>query len=120
MGRSAGDSAILLAVILNRSGLTRARVSGATIKYVALRRNLRSAFVIEVIDALAEYHWTLFELNGGGYGAVRTKTLEAAKSVTAKRLLTDDERKGLRNGKLKPAALEKEANPEQDEPDEDE
>ena len=92
-------TAILLAVILNRSGQPRARVSAKTIKYLGERRHLRRAFVAEVIDSLAEYSWTLTEIDTGGYAALRTKTLQAAKPVTAKRWLTEDERRALRRGK---------------------
>ncbi len=117
--RTATETAILLAVILNRSGQTRARVSAKTIKIFAIRQNLRSAFVIEVTDALAEYSWILFEISSGGYGAVQAKTLEAAKPVTAKRYLTDVERRALKRGTADLAALKKEADPEQEEPGED-
>ncbi len=118
--RTAAETAILLAVILNRSGQTRARVSAKTVKILAIRKNLRSAFVIEVIGALAEYSWILFEISSGGYGAVHAKTLEAAKSATAKRLLTQDERRELKRGTIDWDALRKEASPEREEPDDDE
>ncbi|MEY2531197.1 MAG: hypothetical protein QOI96_1282, partial [Verrucomicrobiota bacterium] len=35
-------------------------------------------------------------MSGPGYGAVQAKALEAAKSVAARRMLTDDERRKLR------------------------
>jgi len=120
MKRSAKQTACLLAVILNRSDQTRARVSAKTIKLLAVRQNLRSAFVVELIDALAEYNWILFELSSGGYGAVKATALEAAKAVTAKRWLTDEERKALSRGEVDFADFEKEAAPENDEPEGDE
>ena len=118
--RTAAETAILLAVILKRSGQTRARVSAKTVKFYATRRRLRSAFIVEVIDALAEFSWILFEISSGGFGAVHAKTLEAAKPVTGKRWLTDDERRALRRGTADWAALRREAAPEPEEPDEDE
>ena len=118
--RSIEKTAILLATILNRSKQTRARVSAKTIKKLALRKHLRRAFAAELADSLVEYSWVLFELDSGGYGAVQAKTLEAAKPVTAMRLLTDDERRELRRGLVDWAVFEREAAPEQESPDEDE
>jgi hypothetical protein len=118
--RTARETAILLAVILNRSGHTRARISGKTIKLLALRQNLRSAFVVEVVAEIAEFGWILFELGSGGFGAVQAKTLEAAKSVTAKRLLTDDERKASRRDNIDWVAFELEARPPQEDSTDDE
>ena len=67
---------------------------------------------------MVEFGWILFEISSGGFGAVQTKTLEAAKTVTAKRFLTDEERRALRQGKIAPEAFEKEAKPsEEDAPD---
>lgn len=107
--RSAQQAAILLALILNRSGQPRARVSAKTIKFVGDRRHLRTAFLAQLTDLLAEFSWTLSEIDSGGYAAIRTKALEAAKPATAKRWLTEDERRALKNGKAKWADLEKEA-----------
>jgi hypothetical protein len=118
--RSAIQTAILLAVILNRNEHTRARLSAKTIKILAKRVHLRRAFVAEVVDALAEYGWTLVELNTGGYGALKSQTLEAARSVSAQRGLTDDERLALRRGEDVWSRLEDEAAPEQEAAQEDE
>ncbi|MDR3557147.1 MAG: hypothetical protein P4L55_20530 [Syntrophobacteraceae bacterium] len=119
--RSIEQTAILLAAILNRSKQTRARVSAKTIKILGRRKHLRRAFVAELTDALAEYYWILFEIDSGGYGAVQTKTLEAAKPVTAKRWLLDEERRDLKRDKTEVwSALEKEATPEEEHADDDE
>lgn len=91
-----------------------------TIKFLGVRKNLRGAFVLELRDEIAEFGWTLCELESGGYGAIQTKTLEAAKTVTAKRWLTDEERKQLRRGQIDFDAFEKEALPEEDEASDDE
>lgn len=115
MKRSARNTALLLAVILKRSGQKRARISAKTLRLLGRRKNLRSAFVIEIITALADYDWVLFELASGGYGAIEAKALEAAKSVTAVTWLDADERSTLReNDELIPT-LEEEL--EQDEDD---
>lgn len=118
--RDTDQTAILLATILNRSDQTRARVSAKTIKKLAARRHLRRAFAAELTDALAEYSWTLTEIDSGGYAAVRTKTLEAAKPVTAKRWLTDNERKALKRGTAQWSAFEREATSGQEQSDDEE
>lgn len=98
---TAEETAATLALILKRSGQTRARLSGQTIRKVARRSTLRSAFVVELIDALASgYDWLLVELASGGFGAVQAKALEAAKPVTGKKYLTADERKKVDRGEV--------------------
>lgn len=120
MYRTPEETACLLAVILNRSGQSRARVSTKTIKVLGRRKNLRSAFVVSLTTAMADRHeWLLSELDSGGFGAVQAKALEAAKPVTGKRYLTDDERKMLRRDDADLSAFESEAMGQQDVPDED-
>lgn len=98
MYRTPSDTALVLAVMLQRSAQNRARVSAKTLKTIGGRSTLRSAFVVDLSDALLEHGWTLAELEAGGYGAIRTATLEAAKAVTTQRYLNDAERKSLRKG----------------------
>jgi hypothetical protein len=120
MKRSARDTALLLAVILKRSEQTRARISAKTLKLLGRRQNLRSAFVVDIIAALADHDWILFELTSGGYGAMQSKALEAAKSVTAVKFLDADERSALReNDELIPT-LEDELESDQEDSDDDE
>lgn len=117
MNRTVNQTACLLAVILQRSGNTRARISGRTIRVLGKRTQLRSAFVVELIAVLADrYDWIMFELEVGGYGAVKASTLEAARPVTASRLLTDVERQALRSRNASFDAFEEEVAPEQDQP----
>jgi hypothetical protein len=111
--RTAHEAAILLAVILNRAGKTRARVSATTIKRVAGRQHLKSAFVLELVREIQEFGWVLCELATGGFGAIRATALEAARAVTAKRGLNERDEKMIRRGDW--SALEKEATPDQDE-----
>lgn len=103
------ETAILLAAILNRSEQTRARVSTNTIKTLGGRALLRSVFVQDLIDAVGDYGWVLCELRTGGYGAVKASALEAARSVTAKRILSDQERAALHRGRLNWRDLTEEA-----------
>lgn len=113
---TSAQTALMLALVLNRSEQSRARVSAKTIKVLAKRSILRSAFVIELTTYLSDYGWIFFELASGGYGAVQTKALEAAKPVTAKRYLQDKEKESLRNGVMDFDKLERELMTELDEP----
>lgn len=111
--RTPYEAALLLAVLLGRSGQTRARVSAKTLKLLAKRANLRTAFVIEMMAALAnDFGWLMTDLASGGYGVIQAKTLEAAKPVTVKKLMTEDERKALRRGQIDLAAFEQEVSPD--------
>src|SRR5690606_16820080 len=95
MLRTPGETAIILALVLKRSGQNRARLSAKTIKLAGGRKNLRGAFVVELADALAEYGWTISELDIGGFGVIRTKSLEAAKAVAIRSKLSAKERLAL-------------------------
>ena len=96
------------------------RISAKTIKFLGDRRLFRRAFIADLTDVLAEYSWTLSELDSGGYAAIRTKALEAAKPVTAKKLLTSDERSKMRLGKEIWTEFESEISSEREQPDEEE
>jgi hypothetical protein len=120
MRRTADETARLLAAILNRSGQNRARVSAKTIKLLAKRETLRSAFIEELKEFLPDYSWVICEIESGGYGAIRAKLLEAAKPVTARKWLRDDERRKLKDGSFKFSALDSEIMPEDEAPDDDE
>jgi hypothetical protein len=118
MRRTADETARLLATLLNRSGQNRARVSAKTIKLLAKREILRSAFVEELKEVLPEYFWVICEIESGGFGAIRAKLLEAAKPVTVKRWFDDDERRALKKGTFE--VLDTDLMLEASEPDEDE
>jgi hypothetical protein len=84
------ETATLLALLFKKAGLNRARISRKTIKLLAYRVNLRSAFVLSVsVELSSNYGLYLIELDSGGFGIVPARSLEAAKPVTAKRYLTD-------------------------------
>ena len=112
MKRNVEQTALLLATVLNRSRQTRARISTKTIKILANRRYMRSSFVKELIDALADRHdWILVELASGGFGAVLARTLEAARPIVTKKFFTDEEAEGLKTGDIDWVYLEEEAFP---------
>ena len=95
--RTPQDTATAIAVILKRSGQTRAQISEKTFRYVSKRQRLKAAFIVATVGALSEnYGWTVNELDIGGYGAVQTKILETSKSVTAEKYMTSEEKKALR------------------------
>ena len=120
MYRTAEETACLLAVMLNRSAQSRARVSAKTIKKLSNRVQLRSSFVVQLSDALAsQYEWIIFELTSGGYGAVQAKALEAAKAVTGHRYLTAIERKAITRGNVDLDAFRREAADSLETPDDD-
>jgi len=97
--RSARDVALLIAVLFHRSGERRARVSNSTTRLLAGRRNLRAAFVMELSEVLAtDFDLAMVELDTGGFGITPIKSLEGAKAITAKRLLSEAEVRALRRG----------------------
>ncbi|MHB8562409.1 MAG: hypothetical protein ACYDDA_00415 [Acidiferrobacteraceae bacterium] len=98
---SAADTALLLSVLLQRSKDRRARVSDKTFKLLGRRERLRSAFVVEVSENLAaDFGLCMIELDAGGFGIVRAKSLEAAKTITVKRLMTPEEQACITKGDL--------------------
>ena len=113
MKRTVEQTALLLAIILNRSKQTRARISTKTIKALANRQQMRCMFVKDLIDTLADRHdWILVELASGGFGAVLARTLEAARPVMTHKFLTEDENQGLQTGDIDWIYLEEEAFPQ--------
>ena len=98
---SAADTALLLFFLLDRSKCRRARVSDKTLKLLGRRKRLRSAFVVEVTENLAaDYGLCMIELDSGGFGIIRARSLEAAKHITVKHLMTDDEQSCIKKGDL--------------------
>ncbi len=99
MLRTAEETALVIAVIFKRSGQTRARMGANTIRLASGRAHLRGAFMTLLVDALAQYGVGIIELATGGFGLIQTKALEAAKSVTARKQLSEDEKERLRTGR---------------------
>lgn len=105
MLNTAEDTATLVCVLMARSKATRARLSVATIKKLSRRERLKAAFILSLQQALADRGYFLAELDSGGYGVMPCKALEAAKAITAKAHLTEEERRALRRGELDFAPL---------------
>lgn len=98
--RTPDETAILLTVIIKRSGQKRARVSAKTIKLLARRSKLRTAFLELLMDAVLLRDYALVELESGGFGMIEVSSIQAAPAITARRYLSDDEREALRDGSL--------------------
>lgn len=98
--RTARHTALLVALMLKRSGKHRIRFSDKTLKRLSDRDRLRSAFIVEVQQESMNVGIVLVELNRGGFGAMWAKPLEGAETVTARNLLPRDERKSLTERKI--------------------
>ena len=88
--RTAEESAVILSIMLTRANVTRARISDKTIKLVSGRVQLKESFRIALNCDIEEYGFTIIKISA----------LDAAKSFTARSLLTDEEIKGLKKGTL--------------------
>jgi len=96
MMRTPDQTALFIAVMLRRSGERRARMSEKTLRLVAQRKKLRSAFVYSVMEVLQrDIGICMTELDSGGYGLIYVKSLEAAKAITAKKFLDGVHRQTL-------------------------
>lgn len=110
--QTANETAILVATILRRSGQTRARISDKTIRLLAKRKRLRKAFLVDLDQAAEDFGVLFCELDTGAYGVFSMTSLEGAKTVTAKKFLSDVELIALKKGKLSFSALLDELEPE--------
>lgn len=90
MTRTSDQAAMLLAALFKRASLTRARVSEKTIRKISGRSMLRHAFRDRLQDALEDFGLHLVELERGGYAMIAISTLEGAKTILAKRYLSNE------------------------------
>lgn len=86
----AAQTALLLAVLIKRSGFTRARVSRETIRFVSRRRKIRLSFTNLLTQRLDDLGLVLMELDRGGFGLIRYAALDGAPAITAKRYFADE------------------------------
>jgi hypothetical protein len=87
--RTAEETALLLALLIKRSGETRIRVSDKTVRRVAQRSYIRTAFLSMLSQHLQDLGLNMTELERGGYGLIRASVLEGAPAATAKNYLGD-------------------------------
>lgn len=85
--------ALLLAVLLKRSGKTRGRLSEKTLRLLSGRTTLRERLIENVQGALDDLGVMMVRLERGGFALVAYSALEGAPPLTASQLLKD--RKGL-------------------------
>jgi len=97
MKRSTEKTAVLVALLLKRSGRRRARISENTIRVLSKRKTLRDAFKERLRSELDDLGIHLIQLERGGFGVIPITALDGAPAITAKKYLAD-ERKKLKHG----------------------
>jgi hypothetical protein len=93
---------------MKRSRQKRARVSAKTIKLLARRTKLRTAFLELLIDAVLLRDYVLVELESGGFGIFEASSIQAAPAITTRRFFTEERRAALRNDEIDYDELETE------------
>ncbi|MBX9583582.1 MAG: hypothetical protein K2X87_25045 [Gemmataceae bacterium] len=101
--RSGEEVALLVALLFKRSDQKRARLSATTLRRLAKRRSIRTAFLVRVSQHLDDLGLILIELERGGYGLIAASTLDGAPAITAKKYLPNEVR-----GPIKFDAIRKE------------
>lgn len=96
--RTSEETAVILAALLKKAEVTRARISDKTIKLVSGRSRLEESFRVNLNNDISEYDYIIIRLGSGGQAAIKISSLEAAKTVTAKRVLSNAEIQSLTKG----------------------
>lgn len=91
--RTPEQAAILVALLLKRSGHRRARISENTIRLLSKRHTLRDAFKSRLTAELDDLGIHLVELQRGGFGAIFVSALDGAPSITTKRVMPEEMKK---------------------------
>lgn len=115
---TAEDTAMLLALMLTRSGKTRGRISDRTLRVISRRKQLRDAFRSSVVEWAPEYGFQMHPLERGGYGLLASKTLEGAPPLTAASLIKEEMTTFKRSGTFDYETLYEELGVQFDESDE--
>ena len=71
------QTALLVALMFNRSGLKRGRLTAKTLCVISGRNHLRSHFIVQLQDELDDLGLILFE-SGRGFGLIRYSLLDGA------------------------------------------
>ena len=90
MKRTTEQTAVLVALLLKRSGQKRARLSENTIRILSKRRTLRDAFKDRLRAELDDIGLHLVQLERGGFGIIPINALDGAVAITAKKYLAED------------------------------
>src|SRR5262249_47377114 len=94
------ETAIILAVMMSRKQATRARISDRTIRLISGRKRLEASFRLSLNDDLAQFGFIMVGLDSGGQAVVKIAALEAAKPITAAKVLDTKELQALKRGSL--------------------
>ena len=86
---SAYQSALLVALIFNRSGLKRARLTSKTLCNISGRVSLRSHFIVQLQAELDDLGLILFE-SGRGFGLIRYSLLNGAMVLSESSHIADE------------------------------
>lgn len=84
MIETADKTALVLAVMLKRSGKARARISEKTLRLISRRTSLRDAFVVAVEDVLDGLDIIMVRIPRGGFVLISKASLEGAPPLTVK------------------------------------
>jgi hypothetical protein len=109
MHPSARIVALLIALMMHRSGKVRGRISEKTLRWVSRRSTLRTAFMSELVTWLADLGVVAVALDRprGGYALVAISALAGAPSLLARDHIADELKNAIR-GNLDEAAIWKE------------
>lgn len=94
------ETAVILATMMYRAEMTRARVSDKTIRLVSGRKRVEGSFRVRLNEDMAELGFVIVPLESGGQAVVKISALEAAKTLTASKVLSELELKDLKRGTL--------------------
>ena len=86
---SAYQSALLVALMFNRSGLKRARLTSKTLCNISGRVSLRSHFIVQLQAELDDLGLILFE-SGRGFGLIRYSLLNGAMVLSESSHIADE------------------------------
>ncbi len=86
---SAHQTALLLVLMFNRSGLKRARLTTKTITRISGRAVLRSHFMMQLQAELDDLDMIFFE-TGRGFGLIRCSLLDGAMVLSEQRWVADE------------------------------
>ena len=120
MKRTTEQTAVLVALLLKRSGQKRARLSENTIRVLSKRKTLRDAFKERLRAELDDIGLHLVQLERGGFGIIPINALDGAVAITAKKYLADDLKKLKKSDDAFFEKLRKEVDEDADEGGEDE
>ena len=93
--RSTVDTVTLMRLVMHRAGQTRGRISRKTVSRLAGRQRLRASYLAQLIDVGLEEGLLIVELNTGAFGIMPVSSLAGAKTIVAKNVLSEEERKAI-------------------------